>query len=106
MGKSFFFRILISDSKNTELKINKVYESIQDNGYQHIITVLQISNFEMEIEHHLMNAYWCYYSLNKILSSKLLSRATKLNCNKTIIECLLLYAVEALVLTKKQENCS
>lgn len=57
--------------------------------------------FGKEIEHRLITANKCYYSLHKLLSSKLLSRSSKLRCYKTIIMPTLLYCCETWVLTKK-----
>ena len=46
----------------------------------------------------------CYYSLEKILSSRLLSNKLKIKIYKTIIQPVVLYGCETLFLTLKEEH--
>ena len=46
----------------------------------------------------------CYYSLEKILSSRLLSKKLKVNTHKTIIPPIVLYGYETWSLTLREEH--
>lgn len=120
------FRLLVEETRITGLKINSDKTKymnisrtsnnrgsliIDDWEFQKVTEFKYLGSiinetglFGKEIEHRLVTANKCYYSLHKLLSSKLLSRLSKLRCYKTIILPTLLYCCETWILTKKQQN--
>lgn len=57
-----------------------------------------------EIQKRIMNANRCYFRLQNLIKSRLLSRNTKILVYKTLIRPVLTYAAETWVLTKRNER--
>ena len=68
-----------------------------------VVTVTNTNDIREEIKPRLNMGNACYYSLEKILSSRLLSRKLKVNTYKTIILVVVLYGCETWSLTLKEE---
>ena len=60
--------------------------------------------YREEIEHRINMGNACYYSLEKILSSHLLSKKLTINTYKTIILPVVLYGYETWSLTLREEH--
>ena len=67
------------------------------------VTVTNTNDIREEIKHRINLGNACYYSLEKILSSHLLSNKLKDNTYKTIILQVVLYGCETLSLTLREE---
>lgn len=66
-------------------------------------TVTDTNDREDEIEIRIQNTLRCSAALHPVLSSKLLSRRTKIRIYKTLVRPILLYGCEAWTLTQKEE---
>ncbi|XP_063529640.1 uncharacterized protein LOC134740914 [Cydia strobilella] len=67
-------------------------------------TITDTNQREDEIDIRIQNALRCSAALHKILTSKLISRSTKIRVYKTVIRPILVYGCEAWTLTLKEEN--
>ncbi|KAG7296948.1 hypothetical protein JYU34_019852 [Plutella xylostella] len=67
-------------------------------------TINATNSRDDEINIRVQNALRCSAALHKVLTSRLLSRSTKLRIYKTIIRPILMYGCEAWTLTLKEEN--
>ena len=67
-------------------------------------TVTNTNDIREEIKRRINLGNACYYSLEKILSSHLLSKKLKVNTYKTIILPVVLYGCEAWSLTLREEH--
>ena len=68
------------------------------------VTVTNTNNIREEIKHRINMGKACYYSLEKVLSSHLLSKKLKVNTYKTIILPVVLYGCETWSLTLREEQ--
>ena len=68
------------------------------------VTVTNTNDIREEIKRRINMGNACYYSLEKILSSRLLSKKLKVKTYKTIILPVVLYGYEALSLTLREEH--
>ena len=68
------------------------------------VTVTNTNDMHDEIKHRINMGNACYYSLQKILSSYLLSKKLKVKTYKTIILSVVLYGCETWSLTLRQEH--
>ena len=68
------------------------------------VTVTNTNDIREEIKRRLNMGNACYYSLEKILSSRLLSKKLKLKTYTTIILPVVLYGCETRSLTLKEEH--
>ena len=68
------------------------------------VTVTNTNDIREEIKHRINMGNVCYYSLEKILSSHLLSKKLKVNTYKTLISPVVLYGCETWSLTLRQEH--
>ena len=68
------------------------------------VTVTNTNNIHEEIKHRINMENACYYSLEKILSSYLLSKKLKVNACKTIILPVVLYGWETWFFTLREEQ--
>ena len=66
------------------------------------VTLTNTNNIHEEIKHRINIGNACYYSLDKILSSCLLSKKLKVNTYKTIILPIVLYGCETWSLTLRE----
>ena len=68
------------------------------------VMVTNTNDTREEIKHRISMGNPCYYSLEKILSSHLLSKKLKVNTYKTIILPVVLYRCETWSLTLREEH--
>ena len=68
------------------------------------VTVTNTNDVSEEIKRTINTANTCYYSLEKILSSRLLSKKFKVKTYKTIILPVVLYGFETLSLTLREKH--
>ena len=68
------------------------------------ITVTNTNDIREEIKRRINMGNACYYSLEKILSSRLLSKKLKINTYKTIILPVVLHGCETWSLTLREEH--
>ena len=68
------------------------------------VTVTNTNDIREEIKRKISIGYACYYSLEKILSSPLLSKKLKVNTYKTIILPVVLYGCETWSFTLREEH--
>ena len=68
------------------------------------VTVTNINNIREEIKRRINMGNACYYSLDKTLSSRLLSKKLKAKAYKTIILPVILYGCETWSLTLREEH--
>ena len=68
------------------------------------VTVTNTNDIHEEIKHRINVGNACYYSLEKILSSRLISKKLKVKTYKTIILPVVLYGCETWSLTLKEEH--
>ena len=68
------------------------------------VTVTNTNNIRQEIKCRINMGNECYYSLEKILSSRLLSKQLKVKTYKTIILPVVLYGCETWSLTLREEH--
>ena len=81
------------------LSFEKV-EKIKNMG----VTVTNTNDIRLEIKRRMNMGNACYYSLEKILSSRLLSKKRKVNTYETIILPVVLYGCETWSLTLREEH--
>ena len=67
------------------------------------VTVTNTNNIREETKRRIIMGNACYYSLEKILSSRLLSKKLKVNTYKTIILPVMLYGCETWFLALQEE---
>ena len=68
------------------------------------VTVTNTNDIYEEIKYRINMGNACYYSLEKILSSHLLSKKLKVNTHKTIILPVVLYGFETWSFTLRKEH--
>ena len=68
------------------------------------VTVTNTNDIHKEIKCGINMGNACYYSLEKISSSRLVSKALKVNTYKTIILLVVLYGCETWSLTLREEH--
>ena len=68
------------------------------------VTIINTNDIREEIKRRIIMGNACYYSLEKILSSHLLSKKLKVNTYKTIILPFVLYGCETWSLTLREEH--
>ena len=68
------------------------------------VTVTNANDIREEIKRRINMANACYYSLDKIISSRLLSKKLKVKTYKTIILPVVLYGCETWSLTLREEH--
>ncbi|KAJ4436754.1 hypothetical protein ANN_16886 [Periplaneta americana] len=66
-------------------------------------TVTNINDTREEIKHRINVGNACYYSVEKLLSSSLLSKNLKVRIHKTVILPVVLYGCETWILTLREE---
>lgn len=68
------------------------------------VTIVSSNREENEIIYRIKTADRCYWGLNKLLSSKILSKKTKIRIYKTILQPILLYGCEVWSISKATEK--
>lgn len=92
------------EEDNEVLQIeNHVFQKVNNFTYLGVL-LTNDNNEELEITNRLNAANRSLHACNKILSSKLLSRNTKVRVYKTIIRPTLMYGSECWVMSKKSEK--
>ena len=79
------------------------FENVQKFRYLGV-TVTNTNDIREEIKRRINMGNACYYSLEKILSSRLLSKKLKVKTYKTIILLVVLYGCETWSLTLREEH--
>ena len=82
---------------------NLSFENVEKFRYLGV-TVTNTNDMRNEIKHRINMGNACYYSLEKILSSRLLSKKLKIKTYKTIILPVVLYGCEIWSLTLREEH--
>ena len=82
---------------------NLSFENVEKFRYLGV-TVTNTNDMREEIKRRINMGNVCYYSLEKILSSHLLSKKLKVNTYKTIILPVVLYGCETWSLTLREEH--
>ncbi|KAI5642211.1 reverse transcriptase (RNA-dependent DNA polymerase) domain-containing protein [Phthorimaea operculella] len=92
------------DERRNDVSVNGVtYKGVSKFKYLGC-TVTDTNQRQEEIDIRIQNALRCSAALHKILTSKLISRRTKIRVYKTVIRPILMYGCEAWTLTLKEEN--
>ena len=81
---------------------NLSFENVKEFKYLGV-TITNTNDIREEIKRRINMGNACYYSLKKILSSRLLSKKMKVNTYKTIILPVVLYGCETWSLTLREE---
>ncbi|KAJ4450282.1 hypothetical protein ANN_01702 [Periplaneta americana] len=90
--------------RNGNIKIvNLSFEEVEEFKYLGA-TVTNINDTREEIKHRINMGNACYYSVEKLLSSSLLSKNLKVRIYKTIILPAVLYGCETWTLTLREEH--
>ncbi|KAJ4444743.1 hypothetical protein ANN_06540 [Periplaneta americana] len=90
--------------RNGSIKIGELsFEEVEKFKYLGA-TVTNINDTWEEIKHRINMRNTCYYSVEKLLSSSLLSRNLKVRIYKTIILSVVLYGCETWTLTLREEH--
>ncbi|KAJ4427741.1 hypothetical protein ANN_25394 [Periplaneta americana] len=90
--------------RNGNIKIgNLSFEEVEKFKYLGA-TVTNINNTREEIKHRINMGNACYYSVEKLLSSSLLSKNLKVRIYKTVILPVVLYACETWTVTLREEH--
>ncbi|KAJ4443576.1 hypothetical protein ANN_05250 [Periplaneta americana] len=90
--------------RNGNIKIgNLSFEEVEKFKYLGA-TVTNINDIREEIKHRINMGNPCYYSVEKLLSSSLLSKNLKVRIYKTVILPVVLYGCEAWTLTLREEQ--
>jgi hypothetical protein len=77
------------------------YERVET--FKYLGTVLNKGNYKgMEIRSRVRAGNKCYYALDSVMKSKLISRQSKLKTYQTIIKPVVMYASETWVLKEKE----
>ena len=82
---------------------NLSFENVEKLRYLGV-TVTNTIDIREEIKRRINMGNACYYSLEKILSSRLLSKTLKVNTYKTFVLPVVLYSCETLPLTLREEH--
>ena len=82
---------------------NLSFENVEKFRYPGV-TVTNTNDIREEIKRRINMRNTCYYSLEKILSSYLLSKKLKVNTYRTIILPVVLYGCKTLSLTLREEH--
>ena len=82
---------------------NLSFENVEEFIYLGV-TVTSTNEIREEIKRRINLGNACYYSLEKILSSRLLSKKLKVKAYKTIILPVVLYSCETWSLTLREEH--
>jgi hypothetical protein len=89
---------------NRDLKItNRLFENVSQFKYLGT-TVTNQNLFQKEIKRRLNSGNVCYHSVQRLLSSRLLSKNLKIRIYKTIILRVVLYGCETWSLTLREEH--
>ncbi|KAJ4437069.1 hypothetical protein ANN_17204 [Periplaneta americana] len=101
------YMIMSRDEKivrNGNIKIgNLSFEEVEKFKYLGA-TVTNVNDTREEIKHRINMGNACYYSVEKLLSSSLLSKNLKVRIYKTVILPVVLYGCETWTLTLKEEH--
>ncbi|KAJ4435515.1 hypothetical protein ANN_18131 [Periplaneta americana] len=90
--------------RNGNIKIeNLSFEEVEKFKYLGA-TVTNINDTREEIKHRINMGNACYYSVEKLLSSSLLSKNLKVRIYKTVIISVVLYGCETWTLTLREEH--
>ncbi|KAJ4435464.1 hypothetical protein ANN_18080 [Periplaneta americana] len=90
--------------RNGNIKIeNLSFEEVEKFKYPGA-TVTNINDTREEIKHRINMGNACYYSVEKLLSSSLLSKNLKVRIYKTVILPIVLYGCETWTLTLREEH--
>ncbi|KAJ4436659.1 hypothetical protein ANN_16790 [Periplaneta americana] len=89
--------ILLEASKEIGLEVNPKFKYLG-------ATVTNINDTREEIKHRINMGNACYYSVEKLLSSSLLSKNLKVRIFKTVILPVVLYGCETWTLTLREEH--
>ncbi|KAJ4435353.1 hypothetical protein ANN_17966 [Periplaneta americana] len=90
--------------RNGNIKIgNLSFEEVEKFKYVGA-TVTNINDIREEIKHRINMGNACYYSVEKLLSSSLLSKNLKVRIYKTVILPVVLYGCETWTLTLREEH--
>ncbi|KAJ4442174.1 hypothetical protein ANN_12040 [Periplaneta americana] len=90
--------------RNGNIKIGDLpFEEVEKFKYLGA-TVTNINDTREEIKHRINMGNACYYSVEKLLSSSLLSKNLKVRIYKTVILLILLYGCETWTLTLREEH--
>ncbi|KAJ4442239.1 hypothetical protein ANN_12105 [Periplaneta americana] len=90
--------------RNGNIKIgNLSFEEVEKFKYLGA-TVTNINNTREEFKHSINMGNACYYSVEKLLSSSLLSKNVKIRIYKTVILPVVLYGCETWTLTLREEH--
>ncbi|KAJ4444245.1 hypothetical protein ANN_06036 [Periplaneta americana] len=90
--------------RNGNIKIgNLSFEEVEKFKYLGA-TVTNINDIREEIKHRMNMRNACYYSVEKLLSSSLLSKNLKVRIHKTVILPVVLYGCETWTLTLREEH--
>ena len=82
---------------------NIIFETVED--FKYLGTTLTNQNYiAEEIKSRLRSGNACYHSVQKILSSRLLSKNLKINMYRTVILPVVLYGCETWSLTLQEER--
>ncbi|KAJ4450735.1 hypothetical protein ANN_02165 [Periplaneta americana] len=91
-------------ARNGNIKIgNLSFEEVEKFKYLGA-TVTNINDTREEIKHRINMGNACYYSVEKLLSSSLLSKNLKVGIYKTVILPVILYGCETWTLTLREEH--
>ena len=100
--------MITSRQQNTVQNQNIVIENLSLENVEKFrylgVTVTNTNDIREEIKRRINMGNACYYSLEKILSSRLLSKKLKVNTYKTIILPVVLYGCETWSLTLREEH--
>ena len=93
----------VSSSCNCGVIENLSFENVEKFRYLGE-TLTNINNIRVEMKRRINMGNTCYFSLEKILSSRLLSKKLKVNTYKTITLQVVLYGCKSWSLTLRKEH--
>ena len=96
------YTVPVVQTRNIAIE-NLSFENVEKFKYLGV-TVTNTNNIREEIKRRINMRNACYYSLEKMLSSHLLSKKLKVNTYKTIILPVVLYGCETWSLTLREEH--